>query len=139
MHQQVRCSIRRADSDADFGRLDEESLADILTLLQATNLRSAGRLRPDDGGEKFVFSVDHRPGDDTADQKARDILIGAGFEANVFQVEHFDLAHHGGTLLEAINEIEAKWSEPVIEVHVGAAERNGKVPVQLVTRSMLNG
>ena len=33
MHQQVRCSIRRAD--AAFGRLDEESLVEILTLLQA--------------------------------------------------------------------------------------------------------
>ena len=84
MHQQVRCSIRRAD--AAFGRLDEESLVEILTLLQAMSLRSAGRVRPDDGGdEKFAFSVVHRPGDDTADQEACNILIGAGFEANVFR------------------------------------------------------
>ena len=34
MHQQVRCSIRRTDSDAAFGRLDNESLVEILTLLQ---------------------------------------------------------------------------------------------------------
>ena len=138
MHQQVRCSIRRAD--AAFGRLDEESLVEILTLLQAMSLRSAGRTRPDDGGdEKFVFSVDHRPGDDSDDQAACRILTDAGFEANVFQVEHRDLVHHGGTLLEAINEVEEKWGEPVIEVYIGAAERNGKIPVQLVTRSMVNG
>jgi hypothetical protein len=140
MHQQVRCLIRTSQDDSARGALDAESLVEILTLLKGTNLRSAGRSRPDDGGgERFVFSVDHRPGDDTADQGACDILIGAGFEAKVFPVDHFDLAHHGGTLLEAINDTEAKWSEPVIEVYIGAAERNGKIPVQLVTRSMVDG
>jgi hypothetical protein len=136
MHQQVRCSIRRAD--AAFGRPDEESLVEILTLLQAMSLRSAGRVRPGDGGgEKFAFSVVHPPGDDTADQEACNILLGAGFEAKVFQVEHRDLVHQGGTLLEAINEVEEKWGEPVIEVYVGAAEPGGEIPVQLVTRKML--
>ena len=48
------------------------------------------------------------------------------------------LDHHGGALLRAIEELEADKGEPVIEVYVGAAERNGKIPVQLVTRSMLN-
>jgi hypothetical protein len=138
MHQQVRCSIRKADSDAAFGRLDDESLVEILKLLSGTNLRSAGRVHADgDGGGEFVFSVQHDKDDDVPDQDARDILKDYG--AEVYTVEHVELAHHGGTLLEAINDIEAKWSEPVIEVYVGAAERNGKIPVQLVTRSMLNG
>ena len=61
-------------------------------------------------------------------RKACKILIDAGFEANVVQVELRDLVHHGGTLLEAINDVEAKWGEPVIEVYVGAAEPNGKSP-----------
>jgi hypothetical protein len=137
MHQQVRCSIRRADSDTALGPLDNESLVEILTLLSGTNLRSAGRVQADgDGGGEFVFSVQHDKDDDVPDQDARDILKDYG--AEVYAVEHVELAHHGGTLLEAINDIEAKWSEPVIEVYVGAAERNGKIPVQLVTRSMLN-
>jgi hypothetical protein len=139
MHQQVRCSIQRTRGDVARGTLDEESLVDILTLLKGKNLRSAGRIHPggDRGGE-FVFSVDHREGDDTADQEARDILIGEGFAAEVYPVEHFVLKHEEGALLECIKRVEAKMNEPVIEVYVLAAERNGKVPVQLVTRSMLN-
>ena len=87
----------------------------------------------------FVFSVDHRAGDDTADEQARDILRNNDFEAEVFKVRDFILDHRGGTLLERIEAVEAEMSEPVIEMYVGAAERNGKIPVQLVTRSMLNG
>ena len=88
------------------------------------------------GGEKFVFSVQHK-GDDNADQKARDLLKGAGYEAEVYKVEHVILDHHEGALLREINEARGGRGEPVIEVYVGAAERNGKIPVQLVTRSML--
>ena len=57
----------------------------------------------------------------------------------MFKVRDFILDHRGGTLLERIEAVEAEMSEPVIEMYVGAAERNGKIPVQLVTRSMLNG
>ena len=63
MHQQVRCLIRSALGDSARATLDEESLVNILTLLQGTNLRSAGRVHGDGGGE-FVFSVRHRPHDD---------------------------------------------------------------------------
>jgi hypothetical protein len=135
MHQQVRCLIRSSQDDSTRGALDEESLVKILSLLKDTNLQSAGRVHGDDGGE-FVFSVQHDKDDDVPDQDARDILKDYG--AEVYAVEHVELAHHGGTLLAAINDVEAKWGEPVIEVYVGAAERNGKIPVQLVTRSMLN-
>jgi hypothetical protein len=139
MHQQVRCSIRKASTDAGFRALEEESLVDILTLLKGKNLRSAGRMRPGgEGGGEFVFSVHHDEGDDTADEEARDILRGADYEADVFKVRHFVLNHREGALLDCIERLEAEMQEPVIEVHVLAAERKGKVPVQLVTRSMLN-
>ena len=138
MHQQVRCSIRRADSDAAFGRLDEESLVDILTLLQGKNLRSAGRQHPDDGGGgEFVFSVHHRPHDDAPDEEARDILRGAGYEAEVYKVKSLDLNDKEGALLAFIQSVEAESGEHVIEVYVASAEPNRKVPVQVVTRSML--
>lgn len=137
MHQQVRTSIRRARSDGTTGRVEEESLVEILTLLKGTNLRSAGRVKLDDGGEQFVFSVQHGDGDDTADEDACDILNGANFEAEVVKVKHYVLNHRPGALVNGIKRLEASKKEPVIEVHVGAAEPDGKVPVQLVTRSML--
>jgi hypothetical protein len=136
MHQQVRCLIRSTSGDTARATLDEESLVEILTLLSGTQLRSAGRVHADGGGE-FVFSVDHRPGDDGADNDARDILQDYG--AKVYKVEHVILDHREGALLRAITELEAARNEPVIEVYVAAAERNGKIPVQLVTRSMLEG
>ena len=139
MHQQVRCLIRNAGRTMPTcGVLDEESLVEILTLLQGTNLRSAGRVHGDGGGGgEFVFSVQHDKDDDVPDQDARDILKDYG--AKVYKVEHVILDHHEGALLRAIKELEAARNEPVIEVYVAAAERNGKIPVQLVTRSMLEG
>jgi len=137
MHQQVRCLITQ-QSDGTRGKLEEASLVEILKLLSGTNLRSAGRVHSD-GGEEFVFSVQHdKDDDDIPDQKARDILKKAHYEAELYAVEHVILDHHEGALLRAIEELEADRGEPVIEVYVAAAERNGKIPVQLVTRSMLN-
>jgi hypothetical protein len=138
MHQQVRCSIRNAGGDAERGALDEGSLVDILTLLRGMNLRSAGRLHPDGGGGEFVFSIQHAEGDDHADEEARDILKGNDFEAEVYKVRSVILNHREGALLASIKRLEAELNEPVIEVYVLAAEPNGKIPVQLVTRSMLN-
>jgi hypothetical protein len=138
MHQQVRLSIRTTQSDAFRGMTAAESLVNILTLLSGKNLRSAARTHSDDGGEEFVFSVQHVEGDDTADEEARDILRGEGFEAEVFKVRDFVLNHREGSLLACIKGLEAELQEPVIEVYIGAAERNNKIPVQLVTRSMLN-
>jgi hypothetical protein len=137
MHQQVRCLIRSSQDDSARGALDEESLVKILSLLKGMNLRSAGRVHGDGGGE-FVFSVRHRPHDDTPDQQACDILTGNDYEARVLPVESFDLDDKEGALLAFIQSVEGKKGEPVIEVHIGSAERNGKVPVQLVTQSMLN-
>jgi len=141
MHQQVRCLIRKAaQDDAARAVLDEESLVEILTLLSGTQLRSAGRVHADgDGGGEFVFSVQHAKGDDAADQKARDLLRGEDYEAEVYKVKSFDLNHKEGALLESIRIVEAEMGEPVIEVYVAAAEPNRKIPVQLVTRSMLEG
>ena len=138
MHQQVRTSIRRTSSDDTSGRIEEESLVEILTLLTGTNLRSAGRVRLDSGDEQFVFSVQHVDDDDAPDQEACDILKGANYEAEVFKVQHYVLSHRPGALFNRIKRLEKSKKEPVVEVHVGAAEPDGKVPVQLVTRSMLN-
>ena len=138
MHQQVRCLIRNAGGDAERGALVEGSLVDILTLLSGMNLRSAGRVHLGDGSGEFVFSVQHDKDDDLPDQEARDILKNANYEAEVYKVEHVILDHHEGALLREIKALEATRNEPVIEVSVAAAERNGKIPVQLVTRSMLN-
>ena len=138
MHQQVRTLIRATQSDGTRGAVVEKSLVDILTLLSGTNLRSAGRTRLDEGDEEFVFSVDHAEGDDTADKKALDLLRDKNYEARLVRVRNFVLNHREGSLLECIKGLEAEMNEPVIEVYVGAAERNNKIPVQLVTRSMLN-
>jgi hypothetical protein len=138
MHQQVRVMIQKSQDDAARGVVAEESLVAILSLLSGTNLRSAGRTRSDGGDEEFVFSVDHPPHDDTLDQQACDLLVGEGYEANLFKVKDFELSHRHGTLLECIQKLEAQLHESVVEVYVGAAERNGKIPVQLVTPSMLN-
>lgn len=137
MHQQVRVLIRKAMTDGLGAKHDEESLVEILTLLKGKNLRSAGRIDPTGGGE-FVFSVHHAKGDDTADEEARDILRDMDYQADVYQVRPFVLDDREGTLLECIERIEAELQEPVIEVHVLTAEKNRKVPVQLVTRSMLD-
>jgi hypothetical protein len=138
MHQQVRTSIRRTRSDDTSGRLEEGSLVEILDLLTGTNLRSAGRVRLESGDEQFVFSVQHVGNEDAPDQAACDVLTGANYEAAVFKVQHYVLPHRPGALFNRIKRLETTKSEPVIEVHVGAAEPDGKVPVQLVTRSMLN-
>ena len=137
MHQQVRCSIRKASGITAHEMAGEESLVEILTLLRRTNLRSAGRVRGD-RGEEFVFSVRHRPGDNQPDEAARDILTGKGYEAEVYEVKTVDLDDREGALLAFIKSVEADTDESVIEVHIGSAEPNRKVPVQLVTPSMLN-
>ena len=136
MHQQVRTSIRDSGGDAARGTLDEESLVRILKLLKPKNLRSAGRVQGESGGQ-FVFSIDHADGDNAADREARDILRGDGYEADAFEVRSFVLKHQKGALLACIESLEEELGEPVIEVYVLAADGNAKVPVQLVTRSML--
>jgi hypothetical protein len=138
MHQQVRVLIRATESDGTRGELVEKSLVDILALLSGENLRSAGRTRLDGGDEEFVFSVQHSGGDNTADEKARDLLRNKNYDAQLIQVRSFVLNHREGSLLECIKDLEDELHEPVVEVYVGAAERNNKIPVQLVTRSMLN-
>ena len=138
MHQQVRVLIQTAQGFAAPAMPDAESLVAILKLLSKTNLQSAARTHSDDGGVEFVFSVQHVEGDDTANQKACDLLLGNDYEARVCEVRKYDLNHREGSLLARIEEVEAELNEPVIEVYVGAAERNNKIPVQLVTRSMLN-
>jgi hypothetical protein len=137
MHQQVRCFIKNATGVAPGGTLNDVSIVEILTLLKETNLRSAGRVRFDGGDDEFVFSVQHDKDDDIPDQEACNLLKGEHYDAEVYKVERVVLEHHGGTLLEHIQAFEEKGTGPVIEVYVGAAERNGKIPVQLVTRSML--
>ena len=43
-----------------------------------------------------------------------------------------------GALLECIEKTLADTKEPVVELHVGTAEESdGRVPVQIVTRSMI--
>ena len=138
MHQQVRCLIKQAPGDAARGALDEESLVKILALLQGTNLRSAGRVHGEGGGE-FVFSVRHRPHDDKPDNDACKILTDENYEARVIPVESFDLEDKEGALLAFIETVEGKTGERVIEVHIGSAHQNRTVPVQLVTPKMLNG
>jgi hypothetical protein len=138
MHQQVRCLVRKARGDGSLGAFAEASLVEILTLLQGQNLASAGRVRVDGGDDEFVFSVQH-VGQDGTDQDACNILTDESYEARVVDVEHFVLNHKQGALLDRIKRLEARLKEPVIEVHILAAEGNGKVPVQFVTRSMLNG
>jgi hypothetical protein len=137
MHQQVRVSIRRTSTSGPSVALDEGSLVDILTLLQGKNLRSGARMNFESGGE-FVFSVRHARNDDTADQEACDILNDDRFQARLVKVREFLLDDREGALLRCIRSFEVRAREPVIEVHVGAPEPNGKVPVQLVTRTMLN-
>jgi hypothetical protein len=137
MHQQVRVSIQRSRTRRSGAVRHDESLVEILTLLQRRNLRSAGRTHTHAGGEEFVFSIQHADGDDSADLRARDLLRGRNYEAEVFPVRSFVLEHRGGALLRCIRRLEAELKEPVIEVYVLAAEPDGKVPVQLVTPSML--
>ena len=138
MHQSVRVLIKATEDDGTRGAPVEKSLVDILSLLSGTNLRTAGRARLDNGDEEFVFSVQHTGNDNKADEKALDLLRAENYEAQLVQVRSFVLDHRGGSLLECIRDLEAELNEPVIEVYVGAAERNSKIPVQLVTRSMLS-
>ena len=135
MHQQVRTSIRISGGDAARGTLGDESLVKILKELKPRNLQSAGRVQGE-RGEEFIFSIDHADGDNHADIEARDLLRDAGYEADAFEVGSFILRHKEGALLQCIEELE-KEGAPVIEVYVLAAEGKGKVPVQLVTRKML--
>jgi hypothetical protein len=137
MHQQVRTSIRKSLADGFREQLDEESLIDILTLLKVKNLRSAGRMHVE-GGDEFVFSVRHRKGDNKPDEDARNLLQSSDYEARVCEVRNFLLDDREGALLERIEQVEAEMGEPVIEVHVLTSEPNRKVPVQLVTQSMLD-
>lgn len=137
MHQQVRTMTRKAPSDSAGAKPDEGSLIDILTLLKDTNLRSAGGKDLDRRGE-FVFSVHHDDGDDTADQRACAVLKSKGYPAEVFQVKYCLVNDSEGALLECIEKTLADTKEPVVELHVGTAEESdGRVPVQIVTRSMI--
>ena len=137
MHQQVRTMTRKARSESAGAKPDEGSLIDILTLLKETNLRSAGGKDLDRRGE-FVFSVHHADGDDTADQRACDILKGKGYPAEVFQVEYCLVDDQEGALLACIESTWPMMKQPVVELHVGTAEESdGRVPVQIVTRSMI--
>ena len=138
MHQQVRTSIRPRNSERQRAAIDEDSLLGILTLLRGTQLRSAGRVRLDDGSEEFVFSVDHVDGDDKPDNDACEILTGKGYEAEVFPAEYELLDHRPGALLRHIRTLEKSKEWLVTEVHVLAGEQDGKVPVQFVTRPVVN-
>jgi hypothetical protein len=138
MHQQVRTSIRTTRREGIDGEREEESLVKILTVLKGLSLRSAGRVKLENGDEQFVFSVVH-PDDhdrDVPDQMARQLLEDAHYNAEIIKVGSFLLDHRKGALLRCITDFE-KPDDPVIEVHVGAADPNRKIPVQLVTRSML--
>ena len=137
MHQQVRTSITKSRSDGSRGELDEGDLVEILRLLKVKNLRSAGRVKLDDRDE-FVFSVRHRKGDDTQDQSACDILKNEGYDARVCKVSHLLLDDEEGALLAFVEQVENDEKEPAIEVHILTSEPNKQVPVQVVTRSMLN-
>jgi hypothetical protein len=136
MHQQVRTSIRKTRSDGARGGLDEGDLVEILRLLKVKNLRSAGRVRLDDSDE-FVFSVRHRKGDDTQDQHACKILTDEGYDARVCEVRHLLLDDEEGALLAFVEQVENDEEEPAIEVHILTSEPNKMVPVQVVTRSMV--
>ena len=137
MHQQVRLSTLKARRATAGVTADEGSVVGILTLLKKMNLRSAGRTYLAEGGE-FVFSVRHEGNDGRADQRACNLLKRNKYEAKVYEVESRLLEDREGALVEYINEIETAMDEPVIEVHVLTPEPDGQVPVQLVTRSMLN-
>ena len=117
----------RAAATPPAPRLTRRASSNILTLLQGTNLRSAGRVHGDGGGE-FVFSVRHRPHDDAPDQDACDILTDEDYEARVYQVESFDLDDQEGALLAFIQRVEAKMGEPVIEVHIGPRSGTARSP-----------
>jgi hypothetical protein len=135
MHQQVR--TRTTKSREDDAERPDEGLLDILSLLKNVNLRSAGGTNLDDGGE-FVFSVHHAEGDDTADQQAADILTVKGYAASVYRVEYCLVDDRKGALLDCIRSKAAELDEPIVEVHVLTSERDRRVPVQIVTRSMLS-
>jgi hypothetical protein len=137
MHQQVRTMTRKAPSDSAGAKPDEGSLIDILTILRTTNLRSVGGKDLDRRGE-FVFSVHHEEGDDSADLAARDVLRDKGYRAELFKVECCLLEDEEGALLKCIENTKAETKEPVVELHVGTAEKSdGRIPVQIVTRSMI--
>ena len=137
MHQQVRTMTKKTRSENAGAKPDEGSLIDILTLLQGTNLRSAGGKDLDRRGE-FVFSVHHADRDDTADQQACDLLRANGYPAEVFQVEYCLVDDQAGALLACIESSVAVMKQPVMEIHVGTAdESDGRVPVQIVRRSMI--
>jgi len=136
MHQQVRTSTTRNRGE-DAAKPRPGGLHEILSLLQGVNLRSAGGTNLDNGG-MFVFSVHHEEGDDTADQRACDVLEAKGYEAEVYPVSYCLVDDREGALLECIESRAAELKEPILELHVLTSEPDGRVPVQIVTRSMLS-
>ena len=137
MHQQVRTFTIKSRTD-EGAVPEEEGLLDILSILEDLNLRSAGGTNLDEGGE-FVFSVRHEEGDDTADIDARDRLRAEGYDsAEVYTVDYCLVDDTKGALLKCIKSKAAELKEPIVEVHVLTSEQDdGRVPVQIVTRSML--
>jgi len=137
MHQQVRTFTTKSRDD-ESALPEEGGLLDILSILKEFNLRSAGGTNLDQGGQ-FVFSVRHKPGDDTQDQRARDRLQDEGYKsAEVYTVTYCLVDDTEGALLRCIESKAAELKEPIVEVHVLTSERSGRVPVQLVTGPMLD-
>lgn len=136
MHQQVRTSTIKTATNDDAAE-KEGSLVDILSILKGVNLRSAGGSNLDEGGE-FVFSVHHDEGDDSADERAADLLRRKRYEPTVYKVEYCLVDDREGALLECLQSKETELGEPIVEVHVLTSEPDGRVPVQIVTRSMLS-
>jgi hypothetical protein len=137
MHQQVRTSTTKTGSNSRGpGTLaDRGGLVDILrTLLDAdVNLRTAGGRDLDEGGV-FVFSVRHDEGDDTADEKAAELLRSVGYaDADVYRVRECIVSDRPGALLHCIEETEQEHG-PVYEIFVGTHDERGDIPVQIVTR-----
>jgi hypothetical protein len=128
MHQQVRVAPRISPAD----------LAALLQVLadKGINVLSAGGSHIEEGGE-FAFSVHlEDPGagiDDDRTEEAAEVLIAAGYRANIEPVFRcFRAPGEEGGLLSCIQEARAAGHGGLIrDVAVGVPISSGEVPIQL--------
>ncbi len=139
MHQQVRTSPTKTGSDSPGpgAQADQGGVVDILQILvdARVNLQTAGGRDLDEGGD-FVFAVHHDDDDDRPGKEAARLLREHGYAARAVNVHLCTVDDEPGGLLGCIKKIEAA-DGPIYEIFVGTPDSEGRIPVQLTTRRML--
>lgn len=124
MHKQIR--TQPAKSPADLGA--------FLAVLKAgnVNIEAAGGGDVEHGGE-FVFAVKHGQ-----ENHAAQVLTDAGYHPRIVDVDHCELDHKPGALLDCVAGVKAKnagLGRVIRDISIGVPDAQGRIQVQIYSEA----